>query len=519
MADVSVKSNFSTNSEDTPNQPVGKFKSFGTIFVNNMPEMKLDDKKNEMVSSGTSENTVVEILKPKIASQEKISEIVNSIVSKICGKKLDVNNNGSEILEGKFILPENLGNIPKKNMITLNTAEKKTGLKYPRAANQKMSLEDRVASEPRDVRISKGLAAVLRHGKMGIQLDCEGYAFIDHFLKHSFFINLNVTVDDIIRVTNYPIDNIQRFAICSNSSKKMKIRALDGHTVNVKNLDLIPITIQDTMHMPFAIHGTYWKAWEKIKNNGLKKINKKTHLYFQPGDLSIGLSNLVKRFRNNCEVLVYIDIAKAINGGIQFYKSINNVVMTTGDRLGRIPARYFLKAVHISPTTGEQIWIESLGNDSINTQALIQGLENDRNNRKSNHSRISISNASSPDKPKHKIPKGPNPHPVLTIQDRERKSVSVCNSVVLNGRSRNSSLNSCSMSSLNNVHVRQRNSFSGCRKNFGMSRTKSSLEKLDYEVENALKLSNIAKRSYSKSVNGKLVPKSNTLNDISSKNF
>lgn len=517
MADVSVKSNLTANSEDTPNQPVGEFKSFNSLFVQNMPEIKLDYKKNDMETSGTSENTVVEIIKPKIASQEKISEIVNSIVSKICGKNLDVNNNGDEFLgEDKFILPENVGNIPKKNMITLNTAEKKTGLKYPRAANQKMPLEDRVASEPRDVRISKGLAAVLRHGKMGIQLDCEGYAFIEHFLKHSFFINLNVTIDDIIRVTNYPIDSIQRFAICSNSNKKMKIRALDGHTVNVKNLDLIPITIQDTMHMPFAIHGTYWKAWEKIKNNGLKKINKKTHLYFQPGDLSIGLSNLVKRFRNNCEVLVYIDIAKAINGGIQFYKSINNVVMTTGDRLGRIPARYFLKAVHISPTTGEQIWIESLGNDSINTQALIQGLENDRATRKSNHSRISFSNGSSPDKPKHKIPKGPNPHPVLTIQDRDRKIS--CNSVVLNRRSRNSSLNSSSFGSLSSVNGRQRNSFSGCRKSIGLTRTKSSLEKLDYEKENAVKLLNISKRSYSKSVSGKIVQKSNTLNDISSKN-
>ena len=130
--------------------------------------------------------------------------------------------------------------------------------------------------------------------------------------------------------------------------------------------------------MPFAIHGTYWKAWETIRNNGLKRMKGKANLCFQPGQIgnSSNLPELVAKFKNNCEVLVYIDLAKAIMNEIPFYKSANNVVVSPGDLNMRIPPRYFLKAVHISPTTGDQIWIESLGNDdAVDTSGFIAGLE------------------------------------------------------------------------------------------------------------------------------------------------
>lgn len=127
----------------------------------------------------------------------------------------------------------------------------------------------------------------------------------------------------------------------------------------------------------------------------------RSQLYFQPGELGREnqLKELVQRFRNNCEVLVYVDLAKVMESGIRFYRSSNNVVMTTGDMYGRIPSRFFLKAVHISPTTGDQIWIETLGNDDcINDSQIISGLEH---RAEADSKTVKIP-----------IPKGPNPFPI-----------------------------------------------------------------------------------------------------------
>jgi len=282
------------------------------------------------------------------------------------------------------------------SIATKNQTKKSTSLKFPRASNPDMPVHERVASEPVDVRISKALAAVLRHGKMGFTLDHEGFLSVDEILSHAYFVAQNTKFDDLRRISNNPVDGIKRFLmIKDDNTKTFKIRALQGHTVDIKDLDLLPLTLDDTSHMPFVIHGTFWKAWEKIKTHGLKLQQQRTHLHFQPGTLGKGCepSDLVKRFRNNCEVLVYVDLARALDGGIKFHKSSNNVVLTKGDRYGRVPSRFFLKAVHISPTTGEQIWIEALGNeDCVSGDKVIKGLE-----------RNSLT-------PKKKV-SGPNPHP------------------------------------------------------------------------------------------------------------
>lgn len=285
------------------------------------------------------------------------------------------------------------------SIATKMQTKKSTSLKFPRASNPNMDVHERVASEPIDVRISKALAAVLRHGKMGFTLDDEGFLAVDSILTHPYFIAQKCHFEDLKRISVNPVDGIKRFLLIKDDvSKTFKIRALQGHTVDIKDLDLIPLTLDDTSHTPFVIHGTFWKAWEKIKTNGLKLQNNRTHLHFQPGTLGKGCepSDLVKRFRNNCEVLVYVDLARALDGGLKFHKSSNNVVLTKGDRYGRVPARFFLKAVHISPTTGEQIWIEALGNeDCVSGDTVIKGLER---------------NSLTPKKINKKT-SGPNPHP------------------------------------------------------------------------------------------------------------
>ena len=140
-----------------------------------------------------------------------------------------------------------LGGSEKQNLFTLNTTQKNTALKFPRASNPMMSIKDRVSSEPRDVRISKALAAILRHGKMDINLDDFGYAMVDDILGSPFFQNLNVSMEDLERVTHDPIDKVARFAMVKVSKDKFKMRATDGHSILVRSFDLVPMTIEDTI--------------------------------------------------------------------------------------------------------------------------------------------------------------------------------------------------------------------------------------------------------------------------------
>ena len=54
---------------------------------------------------------------------------------------------------------------------------------------------------------------------------------------------------------------VRRFLLIKDDATKMyKIRALQGHTVDIKDLDLIPLTLDDTCMTPFVIHGTFWKV-------------------------------------------------------------------------------------------------------------------------------------------------------------------------------------------------------------------------------------------------------------------
>ena len=346
-------------------------------------------------------------------------------------KKMEIDNNTKNNNKNN----SKPGSTEKLNIITQNTNLSNKALPLPRAAHPQLTVKERVSTEPLDVRVSKALAAVLRHGKMEVKLDPEyGWAKVEDILTTSYFVNLEVTFADIIRVTEDPWDSQKRFEFeflrkptdknmasfwnelkkkdqekaeksengpekdvkkiqelfekfpQANDSKLFKMRAKEGHSIMLKSKvrELVPIDFDDTMKTPFAIHGTYWKAWEKIRDLGLKRQPGKAYLDFHSGKIdemaNDNFEELVKKFssgsKNNCEVLIYIDLAKAIQNGIPFMKNITNgKVLSPGDNHMNIPPRYFVKAVHISPTTGDQIWTEMLGQDDSNDSGVSNEVD------------------------------------------------------------------------------------------------------------------------------------------------
>jgi len=71
---------------------------------------------------------------------------------------------------------------------------------------------------------------------------------------------------------------------------------------------------------------------------------KRNHIHFATGLL--GEEGVISGMRHSCNVLIYIDLEKALKDGVKFFKSENGVVLTEGvNGEGYLPNDYFKKVV------------------------------------------------------------------------------------------------------------------------------------------------------------------------------
>jgi len=174
-----------------------------------------------------------------------------------------------------------------------------------------------------DIKLSRKLCKLLRHNPRNLKIKSNGYVEVLDILKLSDF--KQYTVEDIIRIVEN--NDKQRFSIQKKGSK-MLIRANQGHSINIVDGEQLLTKINDSTSVPICIHGTYFKAWESIKTRGLNKM-KRNHIHMAigiPGD-----DEVISGIRSNCEIIIYINLKKAMErGGLDFYLSSNNVILTKG---------------------------------------------------------------------------------------------------------------------------------------------------------------------------------------------
>ncbi|XP_009862003.2 tRNA 2'-phosphotransferase 1 [Ciona intestinalis] len=194
-----------------------------------------------------------------------------------------------------------------------------------------------------DYQLSRELVRILRHGSRSgsIPMDEQGYVYVDDIIdcpgvKGAF---RGVALEDVQKVVNssdkkrYEMDLI---------GGRWKIKATQGHSIRLGNLELEPIT--NWAKHPVVIHGTFWSNWESIKREGLCKM-RRSHIHFAEGLAGEVLSGMSRK----CQVAIYINLRKALAEGVQFFQSSNKVVLSEGDRLGRIHPKYFEKVVQLFP--------------------------------------------------------------------------------------------------------------------------------------------------------------------------
>lgn len=187
--------------------------------------------------------------------------------------------------------------------------------------------------DSKDEAIRKLLLYVLRHGanKMDLKIDAEGYVAVDSLLQKRDFKSKWCSHQQIRRVVE---NNLQKqfTLLCLNKDDWM-IRANFGHTlVKVDKLDLgQEIAAGD---FEFVIHGTYDREYDRAKNEGLKRS--RNHI------ICNSIERIDNEFLERFDFMIYIDINRCIQDGINFFRSKNFIILTNSDF---IDTKYFLKVV------------------------------------------------------------------------------------------------------------------------------------------------------------------------------
>lgn len=186
----------------------------------------------------------------------------------------------------------------------------------------------------RDVKISKAMSRLLRHSaiKEGIPIDAEGWVPILNVLNHPRLKSYRTSLTDLQRVVAQC--KKQRFRIEND-----KIRANQGHLIaEVLTAGLVLLTPES---MPSEVyHGTYASKLPIIvKSGGLSRM-KRNQIHFTLPQVAPLLG-----VRHNVNTLIYVNIKKCMERGMQFYKSENDVILCAGDSLGIISVDCFDKVI------------------------------------------------------------------------------------------------------------------------------------------------------------------------------
>lgn len=200
--------------------------------------------------------------------------------------------------------------------------------------DQARQLRSYTPYKPDPVAISKYLSFILRHPRENsrLQMDEEGYIYIEDILKTRKFRGY-LDLPDILHIVQ--TNDKQRFAVKQDVCGNFMIRATQGHSVEV-NLRLEEIL--DPRQFPEVVHGTTYQAWQFIRTEGLKKMNR-AYIHFakgMPEDYGV-----ISGMRNSSEICIFINLEKAMYYGIKFFLSENMVILSKGNRDGIIHPTFF----------------------------------------------------------------------------------------------------------------------------------------------------------------------------------
>lgn len=206
-----------------------------------------------------------------------------------------------------------------------------------------------VRRKPKD-KFSRFVTKLLRHTAVqaGLTVRPDGYVLVEEVMAIDA-ISEN-TVEELLEFVEE--DNKMRYSVTEENGRLL-IRANQGHTIPCVRDEMLMTPITDPAEVPVCLHGTYEGAWELIKASALDRMARNVI------NMAVGLPDnpdVKSGIRTNIEVLIYIDVARAMAAGIPFFRSANNVICSPGP----IPPEFFAHVVRRTDNAilYEQSWQE-----------------------------------------------------------------------------------------------------------------------------------------------------------------
>ncbi|KAF8662162.1 hypothetical protein HU200_056356 [Digitaria exilis] len=196
---------------------------------------------------------------------------------------------------------------------------------------------DRIAA------LGRLLSRVLRHmaAELGLDMRTDGYVRVRDLLRLNVRSYVEVplkshTVDEIREAVRW--DNKGRFSLLEEDGELL-IRANQGHSVTLVTSESLLKPILSADEVSVCVHGTYRKYLSSILQSGLKRMAR-LHVHFSSGLPSHG--EVKSGIRHDVNILIHLDVRKALHDGMKLYISDNKVILTEGFD-GIVPVKYFEK--------------------------------------------------------------------------------------------------------------------------------------------------------------------------------
>lgn len=183
---------------------------------------------------------------------------------------------------------------------------------------------------------SKYLTWLLRHS--GIEKDEGGFVALDviremeEVLKRKY----DTSLEEFQRIVAE--DNKKRFKLEDRGEAGWWIRCNQGHSRGkAPSAEKLLRKVADPDEIPVCSHGTYTELRDKIVSGGLKRISREMIHCSATADFT---DEVTSGIRQTCTMLVFIDVRKAMEAGMEFWISDNDVILTEGFD-GAVPPEFF----------------------------------------------------------------------------------------------------------------------------------------------------------------------------------
>ncbi|ERN17530.1 tRNA 2'-phosphotransferase 1 isoform X1 [Amborella trichopoda] len=187
------------------------------------------------------------------------------------------------------------------------------------------------------------LTRILRHmaSELNLNMRSDGYVRVSDLLELNLRTFANValkahTIEDIKEAVRK--DSKQRFSLLEENGELL-IRANQGHSIKDITSESLLKPILSADEVQVCVHGTYKKNLDSILHSGLQRMSR-IHVHFSSGLPTDG--EVISGMRRDVNVLIFLDVKKALQDGMKLYISDNKVILTEGFD-GVVPVKYFTK--------------------------------------------------------------------------------------------------------------------------------------------------------------------------------